>query len=101
MKIDFEINGNTMHISFHGDILYAETIDLSGFFDKRLAESFDEAVLDFSDVTGITSSAIGAVIDFHGKLKKKSRSMRISGMSDKAYTVFKYFKLDELFPIEK
>ncbi len=101
--INFEhrLEDQRLHITFSGDILYAETTDLSTYLEGLLAEDFREAVLDFRNVSGITSSGIGAIIDFYGKLQKSGRTMRIAGMSEKAYTVFKYFKLDELFPIEK
>ncbi len=101
MKFEHTLEGEILHISFNGDILYAETTDLSTFLENLLGEKFQEAVLNFENVSGITSSAIGAVIDFHEKLRASGRKMRISGMSDKAYSVFKYFKLDQLFPIEK
>lgn len=101
MKFEHTLDGETLHISFNGDILYAETTDLSAYLDDLRKEKFGEAVLNFKNVSGITSSAIGSVIDFHEKLRASGRKMRISGMSDKAYTVFKYFKLDQLFPIEK
>lgn len=101
MKFEHKLENETLHISFNGDILYAETTDLSAFLENLLGEKFEEAVLNFKNVSGITSSAIGAVIDFHEKLRASGRKMRIAGMSDKAYSVFKYFKLDQLFPIEK
>lgn len=101
MKFQHECRDNKLYIAFGGDILFVETTELSNYLDKLLKEEFQEAVLNFSEVSGITSSAIGAVIDFYHKLNASNRAMRIKGMSEKAYSVFKYFKLDQIFPVER
>ncbi len=101
MKFQHECKDNTLFITFSGDILFVETTELSSYLEGLLKEEFQEAVLNFSEVSGITSSAIGTVIDFYHRLAATGRKMRIKGMSEKAYSVFKYFKLDQLFPIEK
>ena len=101
MKFQHECKDDKLYIAFGGDILFIETTELSSYLENLLNEDFQEAVLNFSDVSGITSSAIGAVIDFYHKLAAKGKKMRIKGMSEKAYSVFKYFKLDQIFPVEK
>ena len=101
MEYRSEVKDGILHIHISGNIIFEETADFSRYLDSLLTEEFSAAVLNFSGVTGITSSAIGAVIDFHQKLTAKVRTMRIEGMSEKAYSVFKYFKLDQLFPIER
>jgi anti-anti-sigma factor len=101
MKFRHERKDNILYISFSGDILFIETSELSDYLENLLSEEFDEAVLNFKEVSGITSSAIGAVIDFYHKLRVSHKKMRIKGMSEKACSVFRYFKLDQLFPIEK
>lgn len=101
MEYRSEIKDGLLYVHISGNIIFEETIDFSRYLDSLLADEFSEAVLNFAGVTGITSSAIGAVIDFHQKLTAKGRTMRIEAMSEKAYSVFKYFKLDQLFPIER
>lgn len=101
MEFKHRKEGQTLRIEFTGNIIFEETSNVSRYLDGLLEEDFEEAVLSFSKVTGITSSAIGAVLDFYQKLSRRGRKMRIKGMSDKAYTVFKYFKLDDLLPIER
>lgn len=101
MRYNHTLQDGVLKISFHGNIIFEDTTNLANFLEDRLEDDFTEAVLDFSEITGITSSAIGAVLDFHQKLNGKDRGMRIKGMSEKAYKVFQYFKLDQLFPIER
>lgn len=100
MEFSYECKDDVMHVTLGGDILFIETTGLSNRLESLLDEQFSEAVLNFSEVSGINSSAIGAVIDFYHKLAASNRKMRIKGMSEKAFSVFKYFKLDQLFPIE-
>lgn len=101
MEYKHELKEDKIFIYLKGNIIFEDTTSVSIYLDKLLSREFEEAVLNLSEVTGITSSTIGAIIDFHKKLSVKGRKMRIKGMSEKAYSVFQYFKLDELFPIEK
>ncbi|HQU74503.1 MAG: STAS domain-containing protein [Calditrichaeota bacterium] len=90
-----------LHISLSGNIIFEDTHEVGNFLDGLLEEEFEEAVINLTGVTGITSSAIGAILDFYSQLINSGRKMRIKGMSDKAYKVFQYFKLDTVFPVER
>ena len=100
MHVTHETRDNTLYIKVSGNLIFEATTDFGLELDKLMELDYQEAVLDFSDVSGITSSAIGKVIDFHQKLEQSGRKMRIKGMSDKAYSVFQYFKLNMLRSVQ-
>lgn len=101
MKFCIEQDGETLIASFSGSVLFEDTPEFSSQLEGLLGKEFREIILNFTGITGITSGAIGAVIDFHQKLAGSGRQMRIRGMSEKAYSVFKHFKLDQLISIER
>ena len=101
MEFSHHQDGKNLHISLSGNIIFEDTHEISNFLENLLEENFNEAIINLSGVTGITSSAIGAILDFYSRLSDQERKMRIKGMSDKAYKVFQYFKLDTVFPVER
>lgn len=101
MEYVSSLEENTLHIRLSGNIIFEDTADISHFLDNLVESDFEEAVINLSDITGITSSAIGAILDFYSRISPMGKKMRIRGMSEKAYKVFQYFKLDQVFPVER
>ena len=101
MEFSSELQDNVIYGRFSGNIMFEHTGTLDDYLDGLLKAEAQEIIIDLSEVSGINSSAIGKIIDFHTRAHRRGRSFRIKGMSEKAYSVFKYFKLDELFPIER
>lgn len=101
MTYSHERDGAVLRIRLSGNIIFEDTTRISNYLESLVEEEFEEAVINLSEVSGITSSAIGAILDFYSQLSGRNRAMRIKGMSEKAYKVFQYFKLDQVFPIER
>ena len=101
MSYSHDLTDGILTVRLSGNIIFEDTTRISNYLESLVEEQFEEAVINLSDVTGITSSAIGAILDFYSQLIGSNRTMRIKGMSEKAYKVFQYFKLDQVFPIER
>ena len=75
--------------------------ELKNQFQELLTHEFNEAVFDLTHVPFITSSGIGKFLVFYKNMVAKGKKMRIKGINDNLFELFKSIKLDQLFPIEK
>ncbi|NOX38604.1 MAG: STAS domain-containing protein [Calditrichaeota bacterium] len=101
MEINLMQQNGTLNISIIGAVDNAGAEELKEHFQEILNKDFKEAVFDLSFVPFITSSGIGKFLIFYKNVVAKGRKMRIKGINDNLYELFKSIKLDQLFPIEK
>ncbi len=101
MEINLMQQNGTLNISIIGAVDNASAEELKEHFQEILNKEFKEAVFDLSFVPFITSSGIGKFLIFYKNVVAKGRKMRIKGINDNLYELFKSIKLDQLFPIEK
>jgi anti-anti-sigma factor len=57
--------------------------------------------LDLSHAEGMSSDAIGKLLELKKQLVEQKRVLRIQGCSDTLWDVFKRIKLDSLIPMQK
>lgn len=75
--------------------------ELKSQFQELLQRDFTEAVFDLTHVPFITSSGIGKFLIFYKNVVSKGKRMRVKGINDNLFELFRSIKLDQLFPIEK
>ena len=56
-------------------------------------------VLDFSEVTHMSSSALGVLITIHKRIREKNGRLSFAGIQPSIYEVFVITRLKEIFPI--
>ncbi len=68
---------------------------------KALAEKAGRAkiILNFANVTHVSSAMIGVVMTLHKQCKKGGGDLRIAALNDNIMTVFKLCKLDKMMSI--
>ncbi len=75
----------------------------------RLQEALDRTVelnpphiaLDLGEVTFINSTGIGKLLLFYKRMRNRNAEIRIAGIQEDVFTLFKAIRLDKLIPIEK
>lgn len=75
--------------------------ELKNQFQELLKRDFNEAIFDLTHVPFITSSGIGKFLIFYKNIVSKGKRMRVKGINDNLFELFRSIKLDQLFPIEK
>ena len=88
-------------ISIIGAVDNENSEELKSQFQNLLSQEFNEAVFDLTHVPFITSSGIGKFLIFYKNVVAKGKKMRIKGINDNLFELFRSIKLDQLFPIEK
>ena len=101
MEFNVMQNNGTVNISIIGAVDNNSAEELKKNLQEILQQDFQEAVFDLSFVPFITSSGIGKFLIFYKNLVARGRRMRIKGINDNLFELFKSIKLDQLFPIEK
>ncbi len=101
--MEFNINqaNGTLNVAIVGAVDNENAEDLKFQFQDLLQKDFNEAVFDLSFVPFITSSGIGKFLIFYKNAVAKGKKMRIKGINDNLFELFRSIKLDQLFPIEK
>lgn len=84
-------------------ILDAVTIERMGNGLKQLIDGAAQRrfLLDFSNVTYLSSSALGIFISFQRRVVQKPAELKLSGICDGIMEVFRITKLDTVFDIYK
>ena len=88
-------------VSIIGAVDNENSEELKNQFQDLLNQEFSEAVFDLTHVPFITSSGIGKFLIFYKNVVAKGKKMRIKGINDNLFELFRSIKLDQLFPIEK
>lgn len=101
MEITVENNNNQLKVTIIGAVDNENAEELKSQFQQFLKNDFEEAVFDLSFVPFITSSGIGKFLIFYKNIISLGRKMRVKGINDNLFDLFKSIKLDKLFPIEK
>ena len=101
MEISIHKNEQSVYIEIIGPIDNETAEELKDEFKELLGENFTEAIFDLRFVPFITSSGIGKFLLFYKNIISSGRTMKINGISDNLYDLFKSIKLDQLFSIQK
>ena len=101
MELTLKKENDMLHISIIGAVDNENADELKTSFQEILGKSFHEAVFDLTYVPFITSSGIGKFLIFYKNILSHGKKMRVKGINDNLYDLFKSIKLDQLFPIEK
>ncbi len=101
MELNLMQQNGTLNISIIGAVDNSGAEELKEYFQEILDKDFKEAVFDLSFVPFITSSGIGKFLIFYKNIVSQGKKMRIKGINDNLYELFRSIKLDQLFPIEK
>ncbi|HFB67468.1 MAG TPA: anti-sigma factor antagonist [Calditrichae bacterium] len=101
MELNLMQQNGTLNISIIGAVDNSGAEELKEYFQDILEKDFKEAVFDLSFVPFITSSGIGKFLIFYKNIVSQGKKMRIKGINDNLYELFRSIKLDQLFPIEK
>lgn len=68
---------------------------------KEVLDSFNEdCIVDFSELTYISSAGLGELIQTYSRLEKSGNTIKLINMNDHIREVFKYCGLDKVFIIE-
>ncbi len=101
MELNVEQQNGLLNVTVIGAVDNENSEELKAAFQELLNREFKEAVFDLTYVPFITSSGIGKFLIFYKNIVSKGRKMRIKGINDNLFDLFKSIKLDQLFPIEK
>jgi len=101
MELSTQKNKQSLFIEIIGPIDNENAEDLKDNLREILGEDFKEVIIDLSYVPFITSSGIGKFLLFYKNIIASGRSMRIKGISENLYDLFRSIKLDQLFSIQK
>jgi anti-sigma B factor antagonist len=66
---------------------------------NEVAGDLRYVVLDFSDVTFVNSSGLGACIEIHNLARSRKADVVLYGMREDLRTLFKITRLDKLFKV--
>ena len=66
---------------------------------QEVVEAHDCVLLDFTNITDISSKGLGALISLLEQVKAKDGSFRLFNMKKKVAELFSITKLDEIFQI--
>jgi anti-anti-sigma factor len=101
MEFKFDQKDEAVLVSIIGAVDNENSEELKNQFQDLLTHEFNEAIFDLTHVPFITSSGIGKFLIFYKNMIAKGKKMRIKGINDNLFELFKSIKLDQLFPIEK
>jgi anti-anti-sigma factor len=101
MEMSTQKNEQSVYVEIIGPIDNETAEELKDQLKSLLGENFREAIFDLSFVPFITSSGIGKFLLFYKNIISSGRTMKINGISDNLYELFKSIKLDQLFSIQK
>jgi len=101
MEFRFDHKDGAVLVSIIGAVDNENSDELKNQFQELLNQEFEEAVFDLTHVPFITSSGIGKFLIFYKNVMAKGKKMRIKGINDNLFELFRSIKLDQLFPVEK
>ena len=97
------VNGILVVIFRQSQMLNAVTIEQVSAGLKELIDAADEEkfVVDFSQVSHLSSSALGMLISLQRRVMQKKRQLKLSGIRPEIMEIFRITKLDTVFDIYK
>lgn len=96
MEVKSFEEGGVAVFQVEGEINIGTSPELRKLFEKQ---SLTKIIIDLQKVSYIDSSGLATLVDILKKLKAKSGSLALAGMSDKIKTLFEITKLTKLFSI--
>lgn len=101
MEFKLDQRDEAVMVSIIGAVDNENSDELKSQFQELLNHEFNEAIFDLTHVPFITSSGIGKFLIFYKNLVANGKKMRIKGVNDNLFELFRSIKLDQLFPIER
>ncbi|UCF63390.1 MAG: STAS domain-containing protein [bacterium] len=101
MELNIAERNGSLIIEIIGAVDNESAEELKNNFQEIIEQDFDEAVFNLELVPFITSSGIGKILVFYKNTVSRGKNMRVKGISENLFELFKSIKLDKLFPIEK
>lgn len=98
MKIEVIDEPEYQLVKIEGDLDAASSVKLDNALQKIL-ESHTRILIDFSDLSYISSSGIGLFTSRIGEIQQGHFSVVLFGMQEKVFSVFKILGLHKLLPI--
>ncbi len=99
MSPHLEAKGPVAVIYLTGRLDDAETRKLQKSLASLNLAELEQVIFDFSNVTSITSSAIGALIAFHKQAARYGVRSRLQAVPPQIHSMLLAVKLDTLIPI--
>ena len=103
VRIEVSESANVSVVRFRDQkIIDPEAIQELGqeLFDLIEHDDRDKLVLNFSNVEFLSSAALGKLITFEKKVKKKGANLILTDISPEIFQVFTITNLDKLFQIK-
>ncbi len=101
MDIKVEEGKDEVIIRLIGDIFVEQGDALMNTFNSVIEKEPKRIVIDMSELKSITSSGIGKIVLLYKSIIKYGGKIKITGVNDTIYQIFKIVKLDKLVDIEK
>jgi len=101
MELNIAKKNSSLLIEIIGAVDNESAEELKNQFESLIDQEFKEAIFNLELVPFITSSGIGKLLVFYKNSLNRGKNMRVKGISDNLFELFKSIKLDNLFPIEK
>jgi len=103
LYITRQVEGVTIVAFQQSQILDAMTIERMSNNLKELLESQEGGrfVFDFSQVTYMSSSALGMLIGLQRRIAQRGAQLKLTGIGEEIMEVFRITKLDTVFDIYK
>jgi anti-anti-sigma factor len=95
------VSGGETILTAVGPIAGESVAEFGRKIEALVAGRATTVTLDLSHADGMSSDAIGKLLELKKKLVEQKRVLRIQGCSDTLWDVFKRIKLDSLIPIQK
>jgi len=101
MELNIAQRNSSLVIEIIGAVDNESAEELKNHFQDIIERDFNEAIFNLELVPFITSSGIGKLLVFYKNTLSRGKNMRVKGISEDLFELFKSIKLDKLFPIEK
>jgi len=101
LTYELERKETTMRVRLSGRIDNEGAAVFGSALDRAFLANPQRAALDLSQVAFINSAGIGKLLSFYKRMRNRDAEIRIEGINDDVFTMFKAIRLDKLIPIEK
>jgi anti-anti-sigma factor len=102
-RVTFEFDahevGTIIIVKFSGRLTIGRVDELDVFLKELVKKPQSKYVLDFTELTHIVSSGIGALIAFRERVVRAEGKLAIGGLHPRILKIFKLMSLDAFFPI--
>lgn len=96
-----ETKNNDLKLIVSGRIDSEGTAAFQESLNKVFEKPEEKAVLDLSGLLFINSSGIGKLLIFYKKFKNSGREIKIEGINEDVFALFKAIRLDKLIEIKR